>query len=373
MQEERKMILKMIEDGKISAEEGLQLLNALKDDAREAGREEVEEQPAQSREISTDVDWDKGETYSQTEKKSPSFAARFSDIVEDVVQKIKEFDLDFNFGSSVEVEHIFQHQEAQIEKVDISIENGNLIFRPWDEKDVRIECHVKVFKVKDKDEARNTFLDVIDFSVKDNLLRLHSPRKSMKVNTVVYVPKNHLEAVKLYAFNGKISGEGAVVSKDMDVKTVNGPIEFEKVVTKDGEFETVNGAISIPKLDAVHCEAKTINGTIRVGALQGKFDGETLNGTIEYTLLEPTDARAYIKTTTGSVIVNIPDNVKTEGKLKTTVGGMHCQLPELSVVDEKKEFANNKMSFLSNKTGEYSFYVEAEAATGSVTVKRSEE
>ena len=108
MQEERKMILKMIEDGKITTEEGLQLLKALKDDAKEAGPEIVEDQPVQSSELSTDVDWDHGSSYSQTEKKSPSFAARFSDIVEDVVQKIKEFDLDFNFGSSVEVEHIFQ-------------------------------------------------------------------------------------------------------------------------------------------------------------------------------------------------------------------------------------------------------------------------
>lgn len=373
MQEERKMILKMIEDGKITAEEGLQLLNALKDDTVEAGGEEATEQAAQSKEISTDVDWSSGASYSQAEKKSPSFAARFSDFVEDAIQKIKEFDLDFNFGSSVEVEHVFQHQDAQIEKVDISIENGNLLLRPWDENDVRIECQVKVFKVKDQDEARNTFIDVIDFSVKDQVLKFHSPKKSMKVNTIVYVPKNHLEEVNLYVFNGKVNGEGALVSRDIDVKTVNGAIEFEKIVTQDGDFETANGAITIPKLDAVHSEAKTINGTVKVGALQGKFDGETLSGTIEYSLLEPADARAYIKTTTGSVIVQVPDNVKTEGKLKTTVGGIHCKLDDFAVVDEKKEFANNKMSFLSNKSGEYSFYVEAEATTGSVTVKRSEE
>src|SRR5690554_2888053 len=138
MHEERKMILKMIEDGKISAEEGLQLLNALKDDKKDRGEKEVEKEVSQSRELSQEVDWDSGSSYSQTERKSPSFAARFSDFVEDTVQKIKEFDLDFNFGSSVDIEHIFQHHEDHIEKVDISLENGNLTFRPWDEKDVRV-------------------------------------------------------------------------------------------------------------------------------------------------------------------------------------------------------------------------------------------
>ncbi|SDZ34345.1 DUF4097 and DUF4098 domain-containing protein YvlB [Evansella caseinilytica] len=369
MQEERKMILKMIEDGKITAEEGLQLLNALKDGAQGKGQEKtVVQEPGTERSVSKDVDWENSTDYRQTESKRTTFATKFSDFIEEAVQKIKEFDLDFNFGSSVEIQHIFQHREALIRQADISVENGSVTFRPWEEQDVRIECYVKVYKVKDTDEARRHFLDEVLFDVSNDKLRLETKKKTMKVNTVVYVPKKDLERVKLYTFNGKLNGD-KVETKKFEAQTVNGRITFDAIQAEDVRLETVNGTITIGTLAAENCDAKTVNGTIIVNTTKGELEAETLNGTVNYTLLKPANARVYVKTTTGSVTVQVPENVKTEGNLKTTVGGIHCDLPERSIIDEKKEFANKKMTFLANRNGEYSFYVEAEATTGSVTVR----
>ncbi|MDG5786625.1 DUF4097 domain-containing protein [Evansella sp. AB-P1] len=369
MQEERKMILKMIEDGKITAEEGLQLLNALKEDNGEGTDATSFKTDSTETSVSRDVDWEKGSGYRQQHtQRNPSFATKFTEFIEDAVQKIKEFDLDFNFGSSIEIQHIFQHRDADVSKVDVSIENGSLTFKPWDENDIRVECNVKVYKVRDSDEARRTFLDEVFFDLTDEKLRFESRRKTMKVNTVVYVPKKSLEKIKLYTFNGKITGD--VVSTDkFEAQTVNGRISLEELEAEEVRLETVNGTISISQLDAEHCDAKTVNGTIALSALKGKLDAETLNGTIHYTLLKANDSRAYIKTTTGSVSVHVPENVKTEGELKTTVGGIQCDLPQLSIIEEKKDFANKQMSFLANKTGEHTFYIEAEATTGSISVR----
>ncbi|WP_026688328.1 DUF4097 family beta strand repeat-containing protein [Alteribacter aurantiacus] len=368
MQEERKMILKMIEDGKISAEEGLQLLNALKDDNGPSKQESPIRREA-PQEVSTDVNWEKGDDYrNRASYKQPSFASRFTDFIEDAVQKIKEFDLDFNFGSSVEIQHTFQHVGADIRDVDVSVENGGITFRPWEESDIRVECSVKVYKVKDADEARRFFLDEVIFDVKEQKLRLKSPSKSMKVNTVVYVPEKSLEKIKLYAFNGKVTGE-AVHTTMFEAQTVNGRIGFDTVTCKDARFETVNGTISVEKLSSTHCDAKTINGTIDLNVEKGEVDVETLNGTINYTLLHEEATRAYFKTTTGSVVVQVPETMKVEGDLKTTVGGMNCDLEKLTIIDEKKDWANKRMSFLANKEGETSMYIEAEATTGSITVK----
>lgn len=389
--EERKMILKMIEDGKISAEEGLQLLQALKDDKSDtSGSQQGEKQSYRERKgphseakpfeddheatkketdhyVSRDVNWEGG-GYKRTEEKITSFASRFSDFVEDAVHKIKEFDLDFNFGSSVEVQHIFQHKNATVKDINIHIENGSITFRPWDEEDVRVECNVKVYRVSDTDEARRVFLDEAGFSLDNATLRLQAKKRSMKVDTIVYVPKHNLEKINFYAFNGKISGENVSV-KRLESKAVNGRINFEKVEAEDVRLETVNGTISVTRLEADNCDAKTVNGTVSISSVKGNFDVETLNGTVHYTLLEPSNAKAYIKTTTGSVNVHVPDNVKTEGELKTTVGGIQCDLPQMTVIDEKKDFASKKMSFLANKNETAHFYVEAEATTGAISIK----
>ncbi|PYZ92836.1 DUF4097 domain-containing protein [Salipaludibacillus keqinensis] len=387
MHEERKMILKMIEDGKISAEEGLQLLNALRDDKDEPsnkkpnqekrgphGNESFDDQEQTKRKetdhyLSRNVNWDGG-GYRRAEEKMTTFASRFSEFVEEAVHKIKEFDLDFNFGSSVEVEHIFQHKGAVVKDVDIHVENGSVTFLPWDEDDIRIKCQVKVYKVRDTDEARRVFLDDVHFSCSNEKVRMEAKKKSMKVNTVVYVPKQYLEKIKLYAFNGKVTGENVTV-KTMEAKTVNGRVDFQTISADHVQLETVNGTISVSHLASTQTDVKTVNGTVSVQSSKGDLDVETLNGTIHYTLVKQANARAYMKTTTGSVNVRVPDNVKTEGELKTTVGGIQCDLPKLTIIDEKKDFASKKMSFLANKQEEAHFYLEAEATTGTIAVKTS--
>ncbi|PYZ95821.1 DUF4097 domain-containing protein [Alteribacter lacisalsi] len=377
MQEERKMILKMIEDGKISAEEGLQLLNALKEDKSQGDPGKTTQQETShsttsgsSHEISTKVDWENSSGEYRSRTKQPSFASRFTEFLEDAVHKIKEFDLDFNFGSSVEIEHTFQHTGAVVRHVDVNVENGSILLRPWDEPDVRVECNVKVYKVNDGDEARRFFLNEVIFDVTDGRLRIKSPSKSMKVNSVVYVPRKDLEKVKLYAFNGKITGE-TLEAVNVEAQTVNGRIGFDKVACRDARVETVNGTISVDDLSMDHCDAKTVNGTIDLRVSRGEVDVETLNGTINYTLTEPVDTKAYFKTTTGSVVAQLPENMKVEGNLKSSVGGLNCDLPGMTVIDEKKEFASKRMTFLANKEAEASFYLEAESGTGSVQVKNS--
>ncbi|UTR15995.1 DUF4097 domain-containing protein [Salipaludibacillus sp. LMS25] len=389
MHEERKMILKMIEDGKISAEEGLQLLNALKENDK---GDPTPEQPKSAKQakgphsetnamdsetdprkkqtdyyMTKDVKWDK-DGYRRSQEKSSSFATKFSEFIDEAVQKIKEVDLDFNFGSAVDVHHIFQHRDASVKDVNIHIENGNITFCPWEEKDIRVECRVKVYKVRDTEEARRQFLNDVTFHYNDEKLKLESRKKTMKVNTIIYVPKKELEKITLYAFNGKIAGENVTV-RSIDSRTVNGKITFNELTAESVQVETVNGAISIDHLNAKQCDVKTMNGTVTINTVKGDLEAETLNGTIHYTLLNKSDARAYIKTTTGSVNVNLPKDIKVEGELKSSVGGIKCDLPAMSVIDEKKEFASKKMSFLSNKQAESRFFIEAEVATGTISIQ----
>ncbi|UTW68587.1 hypothetical protein KHA80_13505 [Anaerobacillus sp. HL2] len=96
-----------------------------------------------------------------------------------------------------------------------------------------------------------------------------------------------------------------------------------------------------------------------------KLDIETLNCSIKYKLTEASKSKAYFKTTTGSIEITIPSTVKTEGEFKTVVGGFTCDLPNLHILDEKKDIVNKLVTFISNKEAEPVFYVEAEARTGS--------
>ncbi|MCT8140188.1 DUF4097 domain-containing protein [Anaerobacillus sp. CMMVII] len=361
MQEERKMILKMIEDGKITADEGVALLKELGETEKTASKKEA------NTFLSNDVDWENGRDY-RGKYSQPSFTNRFTDFIEQAVQKIKEFDLDLNFGNSVEIDHIYQHRDSNIQRVDIAVENGSVNFVPWDENDVRVECKVKVYREKDVEAARKYFLDEVSFHVTDDKLRFKSREKSLKINATFYIPRKAYEEVKLYTFNGHLNGE-TIEARELEAKTVNGRISIDKLTGTKANLETVNGSINVTTLETEKVEAKTVHGTVNLAVSGGEVDIETLNGTIKYKLTEKVKAKAYLKTTTGSIEMTVPADMKTEAEFKTVVGGFTCDLPDMQILDEKKDIVNKSVTFVSNKGVEPVFYVEAEARTGSILIQ----
>ncbi|AOM81954.1 DUF4097 family beta strand repeat-containing protein [Salisediminibacterium beveridgei] len=376
MQEEQKMILKMIEDGKVSAEEGLELLKALKEspekkaDIRQEANERAKED-GKSRENhypSKDVKWEERRDFSGTEDKFRSFASKFTDFLDDAFHKVKDLDLDFNFGSAVEVEHIFQHHVSAIEKVDVHIENGSITFIPTDDDYVKVENHVKVYRVKDAEEARKAFLDEVDFRVRDGLLKYVVNRKTMKVDTKIHVPRAELMKIKLYTFNGHIKSEPLSCRK-VEVKTINGKIHVSELKGEYAKLETANGSVKIDQLNVDQTDVKTINGTVDVTTIGGDFDAETLNGTIYLHVAAPNRGRAYLKTSTGSIQAKIHESLRTEGEFRTAVGAIRNELPACNILEEKKEFGSKKITFIANKHVEPNYYIEAESHTGSVTAR----
>ncbi|ADC49148.1 hypothetical protein BpOF4_05430 [Alkalihalophilus pseudofirmus OF4] len=361
--EERKMILKMIEDGKITAEEGIKLLEAMDTKA------EPEPRRAEPASLSTDVNWDEGEEYKKRNRQSTSAENRFASFIDTALQKIKDFDLDFNFGSSVVVDHIFQHRDLAPANVDISLENGSITFVPWEEPDVRIECQARVYRVKDSEEARRVFLQEATFRVNEQKVLFHTKVKSIKVQATVYVPKTTFEHLKLYTFNGQIKGEQIHVDT-FDVNTLNGAISFKSIKAKKIMAETVNGAIELEHQESDLVDVKTVNGSITLSGKAQDVDAETVNGGITYKLDALNESGyADLKATTGSIHLYVPEDIRVEGKLKTNVGGFTVDLANHEILDEKKEFAQKSTSFVGNQQSSPRVKVNAVTYTGSILVK----
>ncbi|GAF65650.1 hypothetical protein BTS2_2548 [Bacillus sp. TS-2] len=365
--QEKKMILKMIEDGKITAEEGIKLLEAMESGEKQSKSKES----TNSEYLSTDVNWDEGEEYRERNRETSSTASnKLADFFDTAIKKIKDFDLDFNFGSSVNVDHVFQHTSVSPHSIDVSLENGSVDLLLWDEEDVRIECKAKVYRVRDTDEARKTLLEDTTFKVDDNKLLFHTKSKSIKVNTIVYLPKKKYEHIKLYTFNGQISGDDLDV-KTLNVHTLNGPIYMNHVASKKVHAETVNGAIQLKYANIELVDAKTVNGAITATGKIQDADLETVNGTITYDL-DPLSDPSYLdaKATTGSIHLSLPEDIRAEAKLKSNVGGYTIHLEDYEILEEKKEFAQKSITFVSNQEASPRLKIYALTNTGSIVVKK---
>lgn len=364
MIEKRKQILKMVEEGKLSAAEALTLLEVLDQEASKA-KIKTEEMV---QELSTVVSGSKkGSGYQQSTAQN-SFKDKFLSFIDQTVKKVKDLDLDFNFGPSYEVRHIFQHSADVIRQIDVDVTNGSVELLPWGNQDVRVECEAVVYKVESQDEARQSFLQDAVLTIENGQLRFAVQKKHLKVKTKMYVPSVMYELVKIRMFNGPIAAEGVHV-RELKAKTANGAIKLKNIRAEEVEMETAHGHISLDDSHVRKCEAETINGLIRVDGVFKTVDIQTFNGSIKCYLKDDSTEKMFLKTTTGSIDVYVPNTLAVDGDLKSNLGNFTCLLPNLEIVEEKSETVQKALRFQANKVQERTCKLFAESKTSSITIK----
>ncbi|WP_270180094.1 DUF4097 family beta strand repeat-containing protein [Alkalihalobacillus sp. CinArs1] len=347
MNEERKMILTMIEEGKITAEEGAKLLSAL--GSTETKKEERAAEPQQER---------------------PQSGYRVGQFVESLIQKVKDMDLDFNFGSSEEVEHVFSEQEVSFDAIDIHVRNGEVAFQTWDQDDVKIDCKANIYRVSTTEGAKEKLLRDTYFSVDNGKMTFKSERADVKLNVVIYVPAKEYERVWITTFNGDVSGE-TIRSAKAKLKTANGKVGIKASEVKDLEAESGNGSISVENTNGDVCELETGNGPITIDGTYKEVEAQSINGAIRYALKEVVSGSAQLKTVNGTIQVNVPKGMNLNGDLKSTIGTITADLDNMSVLREKQEISHRMKKFKTEVDSENTYRIAATSTAGSITVAYS--
>ncbi|MBA2175605.1 DUF4097 family beta strand repeat protein [Halobacillus locisalis] len=336
MSEERMKILKMIEEGIISAEEGAELLKA---------SSEFEE-------------------HRNSERRKYGIL----DFLDDAYEKIKNVDLDFSFGEYVEFDHTISLDQAPITDLDLLITNGSLDIKTWEEDYVKADFGVKVYQVNTKEQARQRFLEDGEFTLSGGLLRLASPSKQVKTDVSLTVPSQSYEFVKAYLANGHME-LASLRSNHFHLKTANGKVALNKIKGDSCQVETGHGAISVVESDLETCKAETVHGEITLEGNYGKSEASAISGLVT---VDHSGSRAYsgfYKTTTGHVQVTLPQEKRVNGVLRSHLGSIECPLENKTILKQQKEFMNKIEEFEAFPEHEDSFHIEAEAKTGSVTIK----
>ena len=367
MNEERKRILKMVEEGKVTAEEAFNLLSEL-----EKANQSVEQKQAEIvNELSTAVKFDQSKKEETMHQRFQSTKDKIFDFVDSAFKKIKDFDLDFNFGRSIEISHIFHQADVNLKDIDLDIANGTLKIVPWDQKDVRIECYAKVYRVENQDQARENFLKDVMFAIEGQRLRFTTQQKWMKVDAVVYVPQAQYEKVRVRIFNGSIQGDKLAI-ENFRVKTANGKIDLSEISGKKLEAETANGHIKVRRSQIDDIEAETINGAIKIDGDYQYVETQTFNGNLTTYLRGDRCQSITAQATTGSIDLFIPEGLAVSGEVKSNLGGFNVLLDGIHILEEKNEVIQKLLRFESIHQPESSVKVFAEAKTGSISVQKSD-
>ena len=362
--DERKRILKLVEDGTISADEAINLLEALS----------KQKESAQTTPPSTYVEpvqtqgQEQQSTYEQQDKKRKStgfedlfsklgnnkkmdellhdlseFSGRMMTLMNTTLSKVKDFDVEFPFGEKVEFDKNYVFNVEEVRGFEIDIPNGRVTIEKGSEPTIQVETHVKTSKVESELETMERFTDGL-VELKDDKIEITTQAKMAHVALRILVPEKHYDVFLIRMLNGGITLND-VDAKLFKVKTYNGSIKLEDVNFEHADLKSVNGSIEARGITGDDLEAETANGRVYIDGAVREVEAESVNGHVVVTTTSSKPHKVKARTVAGSVELYVPKNVSLDGQVTSNFGRTDVGLPDVTTRLEEDQFLLKTLRF----------------------------
>lgn len=366
--QEKMMILKMLEEGKIDSQQAVALLEALDPKpksvdkvidpeaaVREAGRESLAEERKQAREARMHAK----EQANEARLRAREEAARARKAIRDSVKEGRDVSRQGSLGDSLmktlrtfglstggkEEFSFARNLSGCLEhggEVKINNTNGTVKVVTRDGEDWELNIVNRV-RANDKQTASQVAEQLVSVQSNGSDLIIEAKRlfgQSAAADIELSLPAVLLSKATLNSTNGTISAQGLQVGSII-LKTVNGKVHAESLIAEEIEAGAVNGSVRIDAETSV-LRCKSVNGRVQV-ALRSKGDAkldlQTINGgvTAELTESQNTGYRITANSTSGGITIGVP---QVEYKQNTRRSGKRSVLAEsLQLAD--KEFVQD--------------------------------
>jgi DUF4097 and DUF4098 domain-containing protein YvlB len=397
--EEKLLILKMLEEGKISSEEAVRLLEALEEPGSGNSREEGT--PRQQKQINFQFEVEKVREKMQDWKKEfkQNFKGHkqneFDKTVEDFVDKAEKLGknlavttygvidkmvdfvgsfIDTNafnvFGSYKVEDRSFEWLAAEGMDIDIEGTNGSIVVKKHGENKIIVKSKVRSPQ-NNADEILGLIQDEGRFSIKIN--------KAMNVSVTheIYIPAIKFKSVKFSTTNGKIYVEDTI-SEDFQCSTKNAHIEIMGVNSDSIKLSTKNARILASYLMSKIIEIDTTNATLDIKHIKAeKIKAVSTNGRLlAENIKNPDDIKVidlYFKTSNAWIKINMNDMNDNGYKVKaqTTNGGINLLIPQIIYNNLGKQGlggATVEAESVNFNEAEHKVYITAETANGYIEI-----
>ena len=391
LKEEKMMILTLIQDGKITAQEAELLLNSL-----EAKPEETADSYEGNHLMAKDL--------------RAAFNAASCEHWTDTKFKFKvQFDGQFYSASQVSSHDGNQNPHEEQVNLNLFTANGGITLHGWDEPHYHVELEITA-NADSFENAKKVAHNNIIINRNDNLLFIdgrYFRSTNFQVNIVIWLPNHMQYAMNLVTSNGGITQRN-LYGKSIEASTSNGGIDLINSHAKTITATTSNGGINLTNsqadtIDATTCngginltnsQADTIDATtsnggiglknvsalaVELATLNGGISSDTgfknfraisSNGSIKAKTLAEGQTTCILATTNGSIDVELtgrPD-LAIDLDLETQKGRLITELPEGALLDLPND---PKLKHIKAQTSDFTTYnhslqLKVSTTTGSI-------
>lgn len=356
--EEKMMILKMLQDGKITAEEAQKLLeavdkntNSFESDFRKGERKfEEKMQNLQQKankvaeKLGSKLNSSAEKFNSNPEKFGDDFAKRMEGFGNDIADSAVKFtDKLVNYmGNFIDIGNDkYQYKKNFIftmaGNTDIKVDACNfaVIVSPTEEKDFLVNLYVNT-------SIPNLAIDEYFKAEQNNTgLSLKTQFPSRTWGKIEIMVPQHLNNLNIITTNGKCELNN-ISANDIESNTSNGKIGLYNCQSKTIAAVTSNGKIVASSTASAFADFSTSNGKIEIEACKfDKLDAKTSNGSIildGINKMAASEGNYSLSTSNGKIVIEL-ENSEVLGCMidaSTSLGSITIDLPQLNYFVDKK-------------------------------------
>jgi DUF4097 and DUF4098 domain-containing protein YvlB len=392
--EERMFILKMLQEGKITAEEAHKLLEAIdkngaapeaeakKNEARFDDKvQKLQEKASRVAEkFSSTLNNSTEKISSNTEKLGDDFSKRMESFGNDIAESAGKFtDKLINYlGNFIDVGHDkyqykknFAYELPDDAEIKIDTCNFAVMVNPTAESMLSVNLYV------------NTFIPNL---VIDEYFMIGQVEKSISIKTQfpsrawgkieINVPK-HLSHLHIITSNGKCELVD-ITADSIQSNTSNGKICLYNCQSKTLEAITSNGKILASQTTSGFADFSTSNGKIEIEHCKfNKLDAKTSNGAIVLSGMDKMDSAegSYsLRTSNGKIVIELKDSSELGYMIDatTSLGSITVELPQLNYFVDKKSFSMQSSAHIKSAnfdTVENKILIHAHTSNSSISIQ----
>lgn len=369
MKEERMMILSMLEEGKITSEEAIELLEAL-DEAESSSQSNTMEREENyfdeieniKEEIKNSAEEIKN-TAKTHAKKVEGLGSNLGNLISNIVNNIVDKNTSFSLNGLYEtVNTKIEKDISNVENPIIDFEsiNGSINAKSWDEDKISMDITIKY-----RDKEFTTVDDFYNFYEEGNIFRFEPAYKNnLMISLDVNLPNKYYKEIYLKTTNGKIKVNDFKLG-NLIVKTSNGAISVENINSDKIDASTQNGKILLNDISAPIINGETSNGSVSVKDINSEnLSIATINGRINFTDVKSNN----ISGRTLNSSIEVKDVITKKVKLKTTNGAIVCKDIDEKTISELDLSTSNSSIDITLENMEKAKYFDLQTSLGSIAL-----
>lgn len=391
--EERMMILKMLQEGKITPDEANKLIEAIergstRDNSNRVNTINIEEKINRigekagkaAEKLNKSFNSNAEKIQSNADKVAGDFSKRFESFGNDMAEAAVKFsDKLVNFLNNTfdigydkyEYSKTYTYPATSLANINLKATNFAIKAAPSDGDEIIVNIYansttpdLNLDEHFIADISDNNYALTCEFSNRTwGKIELLIPQNivSMIIDTTngrCEINEINAESIKSHTTNGKVLINNCKLD-NITAITNNGRVVFKQDTAKTANISTSNGRIDISESQIDNIEAKTSNGSIKLSEItkpqssEGRYNLRTSNGKISLVLCNTDDC---------SFVVDA----------NTSLGGIHTNLPESSYTIDKKGSNINSSAIITstNKdTAENKIFIKANTSNASITIE----